>query len=611
MASVNEFRFEPSVASAWRRYWWLVVAAAIVGTAAGYGFSRTETKVWTAQASLAIPPSPAQQVFGSSAAVNATEYLSQQVAELQSPALAAQAARIVEARSPRLHLTGPLLAAGLVVTPPVTGGNNSAVSAAGTATIAFTARPAKLAAQGANAMVAAYERSRTVQLQAETKAALAGIDSSLAAVDGQLTSLSGQIATLQARQAVAQAAEQAREQALADQGIKVVPAPPPQDAQLQALVAQQSNLDKRQSDLLSRRDQIQTNEQQALAEPIGSVPAVAPTSPSTPKTLRNVALGGLVMAVAGLIASYVIALRRRRFGGRHDPEGLLEAPLLGDVPVFQAERITAALPYLSHPTSTAAEAFRFVASSLRAVRSGEGSFSMAVTSARVGAGKTTMAANIALALADGGGRVLAVDADFVRWGLTTQLLGRGESDGNGLAEVLLGRSQLSDAAIPVEGVGGGQLWLLTPGVLGTRLPNLVTNRADAFFQETKDSYDFIVVDSLPLLQAAYARSVLDSVTYSVAVVNHQDMVRPLIEFVRLLGQSRSRVLGYIYNRAPSREDMGAYYRYYRADGDQGARRSSTPTLTSSVNGTGTRAQAELLGPAVAEPSAPGLPGELS
>ena len=51
----SEFRLEPSVASAFRRYWWLIVVMLIVGVFGAYAYSKKQTTEYTSTATMAIP----------------------------------------------------------------------------------------------------------------------------------------------------------------------------------------------------------------------------------------------------------------------------------------------------------------------------------------------------------------------------------------------------------------------------------------------------------------------------------------------------------------------------------------------------------------------------
>ena len=153
-----EFRFEPTVAGAVRRYWWLVLVLTLIGGIGGERpISFVQHKEYTSQASLAIPPPTSQQLLGSTAAGATSEYIAGQVATLKAPAVANAAARIVHQRLGK-GPSGATITKNAVITPPVNAGNGSSASEAATATIAYTARQAKVAAATANAIATVVRR---------------------------------------------------------------------------------------------------------------------------------------------------------------------------------------------------------------------------------------------------------------------------------------------------------------------------------------------------------------------------------------------------------------------------------------------------------------------
>ena len=139
------------------------------------------------------------------------------------------------------------------------------------------------------------------------------------------------------------------------------------------------------------------------------------------RILLAVALAAGLFAGVGL--AYLLASRRRVFRDRMEPELILGVPLLADIPDFTQEGLTTLLPVRDEPRSASAEAFRFAAASLELKMNRQEAKSLAIISPTLGAGKSTVLANIALAAARQGSRVLVIDADFGNQALTTLLEG--------------------------------------------------------------------------------------------------------------------------------------------------------------------------------------------
>src|SRR5262249_29631185 len=117
----------------------------------------------------------------------------------------------------------------------------------------------------------------------------------------------------------------------------------------------------------------------------------------------------------------------------------LRLPLLGLVPAVRGERV----PLLSEPVPhDFGEAFRSLRTSLVFTSANEHTHVIAVTSTQPLEGKTTTAANLALALALGGSRVLLIDADMRRPGLHKSL---GVQNEVGLSHLLQGQARVREA----------------------------------------------------------------------------------------------------------------------------------------------------------------------
>src|SRR5690606_37631096 len=104
-------------------------------------------------------------------------------------------------------------------------------------------------------------------------------------------------------------------------------------------------------------------------------------------------------------------------------------------------------PLITHlePRSPRTEAFRQLRTSLTFIDAEASAKSIVVTSCRAAEGKSTTVSNLAISLARAGRRVLVVDADLRRPGLSGYL---GVEGAVGLTDVLIGRASLVDVMQP-------------------------------------------------------------------------------------------------------------------------------------------------------------------
>jgi Mrp family chromosome partitioning ATPase len=255
--------------------------------------------------------------------------------------------------------------------------------------------------------------------------------------------------------------------------------------------------------------------------------------------------------------TYFLASRRRAFGSRTLPELVLNAPLLAEVPDFTLEGIKSSLPVTQAPTSASAEAFRFAAAAVDIRASAAGAKSLMMVSATLASGKTTAAANTAIAAAREGLRVLVIDADFGNQELTSLFLGE-EQPAAGITEVVAGIVPLEQAVRQVVVTDDRSLYLLWRGRQPVEAANFFrTEDTQRFFSEVKEQFDLVIIDGPPLLQVAYASTLVRYVDAVVAIVAHNSRVGELEEVADRLHFIETPAIGYIYTKAPLRAEMTA------------------------------------------------------
>jgi capsular exopolysaccharide synthesis family protein len=179
-------------------------------------------------------------------------------------------------------------------------------------------------------------------------------------------------------------------------------------------------------------------------------------------------------------------------------------PVMGQVPAFNPADLLAlaqnrsaldpTLYYVHRPGSSEAEAYRGLRTALYFSIHGESHRVLQVTSPEPQDGKTTLAANLAVAIANSGKRVLLIDADL-RCPKVHTLFGVLQEIG--LADVLEGEIELPNAVRETEVAG---LSLLCAG-LNPANPAELLGAAEftQLLAEARKAYDFVIVDTPPLL----------------------------------------------------------------------------------------------------------------
>jgi capsular exopolysaccharide synthesis family protein len=153
----------------------------------------------------------------------------------------------------------------------------------------------------------------------------------------------------------------------------------------------------------------------------------------------------------------------------------------------------AALIMLADPRAPAAEAYRSLAATLQFAYADRHLQTIGITSAAAGEGKSTTTANLAIALAEAGRRVIVIDADLRRPGQHT-LFGLDRQDG--LSNVLLGDQ--TQAQLPLLETKMPGVRVLTSGPTPANpLEALASRRFDHVLALARAQADFVLVDTPP------------------------------------------------------------------------------------------------------------------
>ena len=285
-----------------------------------------------------------------------------------------------------------------------------------------------------------------------------------------------------------------------------------------------------------------------------------PTAPFSPNTPRNITLGGLL----GLILGVGAALLRESLDQSVRSRDVLEmttpgVPSLARIPSY---RWTPEVVTLTQPLTPESEAFRRLRAALEFASIDQQGAVVLITSASVKDGKTTVAANLAVVLAQAGRAVALVDADLRHPRLHHMFESVDGLDG-GLTSAVIGRTELVDAAHELN-IGNGRLWVYPSGPLPPSPAELLgSKQANRIFELLRDSVDIVIVDSPPVLPVADAL-VLSRMADSTLLVANAERTRrdELAGAFVALDQAGARVAGTVLNQA-SAGGNDTYYEYGR------------------------------------------------
>lgn len=281
--------------------------------------------------------------------------------------------------------------------------------------------------------------------------------------------------------------------------------------------------------------------------------AVVPTLPVSPRPKRDIAAGLMLGLLAGGGLLVLIEALDRTVKLPAQGTAAFDAPLLGVIP---RRRGGLGLVSATEMHSPEAEAVRAIRTSVRFLDPDHHLQVLLVTSPSEASGKTTLAANLAISMANGGERVLLIDADLRRASLT-ELLGLERSVG--VSTVIVRASELDESIAQWQ----ENLDVLPAGVQPPNAAELLGSEAMAQVLESVASrYDMVVIDAPPVLPVTDPVVLSTQVDGVVMVVRYGRTSRGgAAEASRRLVAVGARVAGFVLNAVPQSESQ-VYYATY-------------------------------------------------
>lgn len=502
-----------------RKWIWLIVVGGLLAAGAAFLVSKTSTPIYRATATLLV-----NQSSSSTLTTDYTSLLtSQQLAKTYSELLQRRPTLEAVIRNLKLNTTPQALLAQVDVNP-VRDTTLISVSVED----ADPARAAAIANEIGKVFV-----DQITQMQRSR------FSSSEENLSSQLKVLQTEIATTQ------QALDTAR---------KASPPRPDEVGRLESSLAQYqnsyANLLKSYEDL--RVAQTRLTDSVSIAET-----AIVPNQPVRPQVLQNTLLAAIVGILLASGLAFVIEYLDDTVKTSGDVTEL-NVTNLGVIARIDEEEIEDKLVVIKDARSPTAEAFRALRTNIQFASVDRPLRVLLITSTGPGEGKSTIAVNLAAALAQSGQSVALVDGDLRRpmihrffkmsnnVGLTTSLIQDGGTINGSLRPT------------PVEG-----LEVMASGALPPNPAELLgSDRTAHLLEALKDRVDIVVVDTPPCLVVTDAVSLSKRADGVLVVVETGKTRRSALEqTLRTLQQVNAPILGTVLNKQSLR-GRGAYYNYY-------------------------------------------------
>ena len=367
--------------------------------------------------------------------------------------------------------------------------------------------------------------------------------------------------------------------------------------ELMSIQRDYENLQKNYQSLLEKKltvgmagdlDQKRQGTQMRIVEPAG-----LPSWPEKPNPLL-VMLGGLAVGCAlGFGSAFGIEIMRRGYVSAEEIEMALGLPVLAAISQFESawpgsakapawesrrQGRLLALPGLMkegssvpteaqvaiasevvamwYPTSAVAEQYRVAATRLGLIAGKQKSTVVCMSSALMGEGKTSTALNLAYVLSrDLNRKTILVDCDLKRPMIRAYT---GMEPTAGLTEVLLGHKTLDECLGYHEQLG---IWVLTAGIDASGTTALThVDRLSELIQGLREKFEYIVLDSPPLLPVAEAMLIVRMADVVVHVIRSRSTPRDAVtSAIKMIGQERAVTV--VLNGVEARDTPYSYYNY--------------------------------------------------
>ncbi len=513
---------------------WLVLALALLGLIGAYLFATSRTATYTADATVLLRNSPfGARVEGQDAAPNLETEREVMLSDRTSDA-------VIQALG--IQATGGQLRRNLEV---------EFRPDSDVLTVGYTSNDPQAAATTANAFAEQYTLNREGDAQTFLNDNVESLQADITALQASLDAAQGELNELRTQRS---------QQQLTNASTAGI------DAALSAASTDVSNLT---TQLRNTETELRSTLQKIESRPAAAEVLRPATTPETPDGLGlgPILVGGLMLGlIMGVVGAFLLERLDTTARDEDDVALALGTSVIGSIPTLGIGHRggSGSLIMLSSGGSNrfaaAREAFRRLRSSVQFLNTSSGVSSIIVTSSTPAEGKSLTAANLSIALAQNGSRVVLVSADLRR--PTLERMFGMEANRPGLSDYLAHAAELNAEKVP----GIDNLWLIRSGTAPENPGELLNS--DRFEQMVKElereDVEYIVVDTPPVINTADAVSAARYVDGVIVVVDtERTATADLLQVRADLERSGSKLLGAVMNRQQpargrSRRDRYAY-----------------------------------------------------
>jgi polysaccharide biosynthesis transport protein len=338
--------------------------------------------------------------------------------------------------------------------------------------------------------------------------------------------------------------------------------------------------------LLNKLQEVQVAENQNVGNARVIEAAIAPEKPVGPRSKLILIAGGVVGLLLGVAAVFLLDLLDRSVKTLKECREEFGYTLLGVIPAFDemgrlrksgshVERTPLRIMNRDMPSSIVGEAYQMLQSNLKFISASQDLKTIVITSSVAGEGKSEVAANLAVAIAQVGRRVLLVDADMRHpsmhkaWHIPNR---------TGLSHVLASQGNVNEAIQNVM----LNLDVFPAGVIPPNpIALLDSPQMESLMVELSEQYDFIILDTSPV-SCADASVLGRMADGTVMVVRPEMLTMAVVNAAKeRLVNTEQKVLGMVVNALDVRNEPDSYFyfTYYAQDSTMNSSDTATSNRT--------------------------------
>ncbi|GCL41337.1 lipopolysaccharide biosynthesis protein [Dolichospermum planctonicum] len=305
---------------------------------------------------------------------------------------------------------------------------------------------------------------------------------------------------------------------------------------------------------------------------------------STFSVMGSYLSSALISILAALITIYILELQDKSIKTVDEAKELLELTLLGVIPTAskwkrsssnqdESDPYNQSIIIRDFPRSSISESYRMLRANLNFMSADKELKVIVVTSSVPKEGKSTVAANLATAMAQMDRQVLLIDGDLHSpvqhkiWDLMNN---------QGLSNLIIKEEEISATIKKVM----PNLDILTSGIVPPSPASLLdSQRMATLMANFSDKYDYVIVDT-PALNVAADAVTLGQMADGVLLVVRPGIVDSVnATFAKeLLAKSGQNVLGQVVNSVIVKNEPHSYYYFQKEDYSQTINQESQETV---------------------------------